>query len=306
VYLNQKMDERAKDKVNMKKIIIKAPAKINLSLDVTGKRQDGYHEVEMIMQSIELCDTVYLTKTRGGIDVSADCLDVPLGNDNIAYKAAKAMQDVFCVGDGVDIYIKKSIPMAAGLAGGSADAAAVIWGLNRIWDIDANRDELMKVAVSIGADVPFCIMGGTALAQGIGERLTPLSVDLNCHVVIVKPPISVSTGKVYSSLDLIKTCKRPNTTAIIDFLKAGDIEGIGGYMENVLEDVTETIYGGIYDIKREINRFKPLGVLMSGSGPSVYGLFNTREEAYRAYLTLKETYGDIYITRTCPCGVCII
>lgn len=281
----------------MDKVIVKCPAKINLSLDVVGKRQDGYHLVKMIMQSISLFDDVTVEKNGGGIRLYCKNKDVPDNEDNIAYRAAKLIIDRFNIDGGVDIFIEKRIPVAAGLAGGSTDAAGVIKAMNRIFDLGMDRDEMMELGLKLGADVPFCIMGGTALAEGIGEVLTPLK-PFEAWCVVAKPNISVSTKEVYRSLRIDEITRHPETTRIIDYMERGNIEGVAENMVNVLETVTIKRHPVIFEIKNIMMEFHALGSLMSGSGPTVFGLFKDKGKAEICYNRLRDYLKEVYLVRT--------
>lgn len=282
----------------MKSISLNAHAKINLSLDVTRKRQDGYHEVKMIMQTIALHDKVILDKRDTGIEVSCDKPWVPGGNDNIAYKAANLISQRCNAVSGVSIKILKRIPVAAGLAGGSADAAAVIKGMNELFNLNLNEDELLDIGKHVGADVPFCIKGGTMLSEGIGEELTEIDSMPEVNIVLVKPRVSVSTAWVYNNLKLDKISSRPDTNLLIKAISEKNISYLAGNMRNVLETVTIEKYGVINDIKNELLRLGALGSMMSGSGPSVFGIFEDSKKACHAYEGLKGSKWECFMTQT--------
>jgi 4-diphosphocytidyl-2-C-methyl-D-erythritol kinase len=268
----------------MDSICIKARAKINLSLDVLGKREDGYHDVRMIMQSISLHDKVFLeTLDERCIKVSCDKRWVPSNSDNIAYKAAAVLMDKYNISKGLSIKIVKKIPVAAGLAGGSADAAAVLRGMNELFSLNLKNDELMQLGKSVGADIPFCIKGGTMLAEGIGEVLTDIKPLKNVNIVLVKPRISVSTAWVYKNLDIGKITSRPDTDFLISLIEKNDIQNLAKNMVNVLEAVTINKHGVINEIKDKLVRLGALGSMMSGSGPTVFGIFENRTAAEKAY-----------------------
>lgn len=272
----------------MDSICIKARAKINLSLDVLGKREDGYHDVRMIMQSISLHDKVFLeTIDERCIKVSCDKRWVPSNSDNIAYKAAAVLMDKFDIQKGLSIRIVKKIPVAAGLAGGSADAAAVLKGMNEIFSLNLKNDDLMQLGKSVGADIPFCIKGGTMLAEGIGEVLTDIKPLKNVNIVLVKPRISVSTAWVYKNLDIGKITSRPDTDLLISLIEENNIQKLGENMVNVLEAVTINKHGIINEIKDRLVRLGALGSMMSGSGPTVFGIFESRMDAEKAYENIK-------------------
>lgn len=267
----------------MEKLTIDASAKINLTIDVLFKRPDGYHEIEMIMQTISLKDEVSLKLIpRPVIELTSNCLKLPRDESNLAYKAAKLMIKEYQLDAGITININKNIPIAAGLAGGSADAAAVIVGINEIFQLNRPKDELMNLGKKIGADVPFCIVGKTALAQGIGEKLLSLKPLSGFGVLLVKPPYFVSTKEVYSRLDVKTIQKRPDTIAMIEYIKLQDIGKIASGLCNVLEEVTLKLYPELDFIKKHLICHGALGSLMSGSGPTVFGLFETVQDANRA------------------------
>lgn len=266
----------------MRNIIVKAQAKINLSLDVLRKRQDGYHDVKMIMQLINLHDIVELTKISKGIKVVCRNSYIPEGKGNIAYKAAAVLKEMFGF-EGVKIYIDKMIPVAAGLGGGSADAAAVLYGINKLFSLGLSEEELMKIGKSIGADVPFCIKGGTAIAEGIGDIITPVKPLPKVFIVLVKPNFGVSTPWVYQNLDLTGIKRRPDTEKLISYIEAGDIKNVAENMVNVLEEVTVERYPEIENIKRSLMEHGALGSMMSGSGPTVFGIFDSQEKAEHAF-----------------------
>ncbi|TYQ14809.1 UNVERIFIED_CONTAM: 4-diphosphocytidyl-2-C-methyl-D-erythritol kinase [Acetivibrio alkalicellulosi] len=282
----------------MNSICLKANAKINLSLDILAKREDGYHEVKMIMQSIALHDDVIIDVIDEGINVLCDKHWVPSGANNIAYKAAKVLMDKYHIKKGLNIKIVKKIPVAAGLAGGSADAAAVIKGINKLFSINLSDEELMQTGKQVGADIPFCIKGGTMLAQGIGEVLSPIKPFSNVHIVLVKPKISVSTAWVYSNLELKKIIKRPDTNLLIEAIGNKDKKYIAENMVNVLETVTIEKYGIIEEIKKELVELGALGSMMSGSGPTVFGIFENYKKAHNAYNAIKGGKWECFITET--------
>lgn len=274
----------------MDEISLKALAKINLGLDVLGKREDGYHDVRMIMQTIHLYDRVEIRKTKSpAIRVETNLYYLPINEDNLVYKAAKLMKDEFRIREGVHIVLQKYIPVAAGLAGGSSDAAAVLVGMNRIFQLGLKQDKLMKLGLKLGADVPFCIMRGTALAEGIGEVLTPLPPMPKCPVLIAKPPISVSTKSVYENLRLTENTKHPNIDAIAEAIKKKNLKSIAANMGNILETVTIPRNPVIEEIKKVMKANGALSAMMSGSGPTVFGLFQSEKDIRRAYDTLKQS-----------------
>ncbi|MCL0077742.1 4-(cytidine 5'-diphospho)-2-C-methyl-D-erythritol kinase [Peptococcaceae bacterium] len=250
---------------------VKAHAKINLALKVLGKREDGYHEVEMVMQSLALHDKIFLTLIRSDIELLVEG-DTPLDESNLAYKAAKAILEYSNCKQGIRIKLVKNIPAAAGLAGGSSDAAAVLLGINKLLKLGLDTEELMEIGKGLGSDVPFCIVGGTALARGRGEKIQPLPKAPKMGVVLIKPDFGVSTAQVYKrfSLDLVE--KKADVNAVVEAIKKGDIKGIATAIFNDLEYVTMDMHPCLEGIKRQLEDAGALGVLMSGSGPTVYGL----------------------------------
>lgn len=274
----------------MDEISLKALAKINLGLDVLGKREDGYHEVRMVMQTIHLYDRVEIKKTRSPhIHVETNLYYLPVNEDNLVYRAAKLMKDEFEIKEGVRIVLQKFIPVAAGLAGGSSDAAAVLVGMNRIFNLGLKQSKLMELGLKIGADVPFCIMRGTALAEGIGEKLTALPPMPKCPVLIAKPAISVSTKAVYEGLKLYDGMEHPDIDGVMEGIQQKDLKGVASHMGNILETVTIPMYPVIDDIKKLMMENGALNAMMSGSGPTVFGLFPNEKEIRRAYEALKQS-----------------
>lgn len=279
-------------------MLVKAYAKINISLDVLGKREDGYHLLKMIMQNIDLYDIINVNKKPQGISISCNKSYVPLDEKNIAYKAAKLFLDTYNIKSGVHIDITKNIPVSAGLAGGSTDAAAVLKCMREIFKIPVSDEELMKLGVNIGADVPYCILGGTALCEGIGEVITELKPFKDKILVLVKPNFAVSTKEVYKALDINKIYKHPNTEKLIDYMKNNNLKFLSLNMKNVLENVTIKNNPTIKRIKGKMLEYGALGSLMSGSGPSVFGFFDDMMLAQKCYERLKTEYDEVFITRT--------
>lgn len=270
-------------------LTLKALAKINLGLDVLGKRDNGYHDVRMVMQTIYLYDNVTLTKTEEpGIQLETNLSYLPVDENNIAYKAAKMLIDEFQIQGGVHIKLDKHIPVAAGMAGGSSNAAAVLVGMNRLWGLGLSQKELMERGVALGADVPYCVMRGTVLAEGIGEILSPLPPLPKCYVLIAKPAISVSTKMVYETLDAKEIVEHPDIDGILEGLENQDIKKIASSMGNVLESVTIEQYPVIEVIKDAMKEAGALNAMMSGSGPTVFGIFEDRKVAKEAQQKLKE------------------
>ena len=248
---------------------LRAMAKINLGLDVVGKREDGYHEVRMIMQTIHMYDQIDIAKSEEpGIRIKTNLPYLPCNENNLVHKAAKLLMDEFHITKGLDIRLRKFIPVAAGMAGGSSDAAAVMVGVNRMFHLDLSMEELAKRGVAIGADVPYCIMRGTALAEGIGEILTPLPPMPPCYILVGKPGINVSTKNVYKSLRVDEIENHPDIDGIMDAISQGSLEGVTARMANVLEDVTIRDYPVIAEIKQHMIENGALNALMSGSGPT--------------------------------------
>lgn len=283
----------------MKKIRLKAMAKINLGLDVVRKREDGYHEVRMIMQTIRMYDQIELEPTEApGIRVSTNLNYLPTNEDNLVYKAAKLLMDEFDVKNGLNIGLRKFIPVAAGMAGGSSDAAAVMVGVNRLFHLNLSQKELMERGVKIGADVPYCILRGTALAEGIGEKLTHLPPAPAGYVLIAKPGIHVSTKFVYTNLKANELESHPDIDGQIQAIRSGDLKKVAELCGNVLETVTIPAYPVIEEIKDVMKKGGALNACMSGSGPTVFGLFDDREKAKAVYENLYggELAKQVYLT----------
>lgn len=283
----------------MEQIKIRARAKINPALDVIGKRPDGYHELNMLMQTVNLCDNITINKTRQqGLWLTSNLSWLPCDERNLVYKAAKLIIEKYGISCGVAIELEKKIPAAAGLAGGSADCAATLIGMRNLFKLNISEEELMAMGKELGADVPYCIMRGTAQAQGIGEILTPLPPFPSTFVLLAKPPINVSTPAVFKEFDLNKVEKRPPIDEIIDCIKNNDLQGICDRMCNVLETVTITNYPIIAQIKKAMVDYGAMGSLMSGSGPTVFGFFKSYEEGIIALKHIRNTYHvrEIYLT----------
>ena len=278
---------------------LRALAKINLGLDVIGKREDGYHEVRMIMQTINMYDQLEIEKKdEPGISITTNLPFIPTDERNLVYKAAKLLMDEFDIREGITVELQKFIPVAAGMAGGSSDAAATMIGINRLFNLGLTVKEMMKRAVAIGADVPYCLLRGTALAEGIGEQLRPLPPCPNCYVLIGKPAISVSTKMVYEKLDSAQIEHHPDIDRILEGLQWHNLNKISEYMGNVLESVTIPAYPIIGEIKERFMENGALISLMSGSGPTVFALFDNYEMALRAKEALLE-WGQVplvYVT----------
>ncbi len=267
----------------MDRLDLNALGKINLGLDVLGKRENGYHDVRMVMQSVYVYDRISVEKKReAGIELSTNLGYLPVNENNLAYKAAKLLMDEFSIREGVRIHLEKHIPVAAGMAGGSSDGAAILHGLNRMFELGLSREDLMERGVELGADVPYCIMRGTALAEGIGEILTPLPKIPKCFALIAKPPIIVSTKTVYEKLDALDIVEHPDIDGIIEGLEQGNLEKICACMGNVLERVTIEDYPIIEEIKKVMKENGAINAMMSGSGPTVFGIYKERKEAKAA------------------------
>ena len=280
-------------------ISLKALAKINLGLDVVRRREDGYHEVRMIMQTIHLYDRLDIKRTKeSGIQIQTNLSFLPVNENNLIYKAAKLLMDEFSITDGVSVKLDKRIPVAAGMAGGSTDAAAMLFGMNRLFSLGLTKRQLMERGVQIGADVPYCIMRGTALAEGIGEALSPLPPMVKCPVLIAKPSISVSTKFVYQNLKLDDTTIHPDIDLLIDDIKAKNLHDIAAHMGNVLETVTIPNYPVIDEIKKHMLSNGAVGAMMSGSGPTVFGLFDYEDTAKKAYKAMRSSHlaRQVYLT----------
>ena len=277
----------------IKHLSLKAYGKINLGLDVLRRREDGYHDVRMIMQTVGIFDRVDLIwKEEPGIQVETNLYYLPTNENNLVYKAAKLLMDEFQVQEGLLIRLRKFIPVAAGMAGGSSDAAAVLFGVNKMFRLGLTTEELMQRGVKIGADVPYCILRGTALSEGIGEVLTSLPPVPQCQVLVAKPGINVSTKFVYENLHAndLRPEQHPDIDGMIRAIKAQDLQGIADKLGNVLETVTVKEYPVIQEIKDKMLEFGAIGSLMSGSGPTVFGLFTNPKAAQEAYEELR--YGE--------------
>ncbi|MFA5523488.1 MAG: 4-(cytidine 5'-diphospho)-2-C-methyl-D-erythritol kinase [Tissierellales bacterium] len=282
----------------MKKIKIDAHAKINLSLDVLRRREDGYHQLEMIMQQLALKDIVTIEEKESGFTIDSNSKEVPLDTSNLAYKAYNTIADMFNIRRGVHIYIEKNIPIAGGLAGGSTDAAAVLKGLNALWKLRLSEDQLMDIGLRLGADVPYCIMGGTALAEGIGEKLTRIKRFSHRHILIANPGFNISTAYVYNNLKLDKINDRPETELLLRHIENGDTDLVAKAMKNVLETVTIKENPILNKIKEEMLRSGAMGSLMSGSGPTIFGIFKSPKDLARCEEKLKHSIKTVLSTKT--------
>lgn len=277
---------------------IKAYAKINIALDVVGKREDGYHLLRMIMQTIDLYDEVEVEKNNSGISIKCNKHYVPTDERNLAYKAAKLFKETYSIDDGVDIVINKFIPVSAGLAGGSTDAAAVLKLMNKIFNVNADVHELRALGLKLGADVPYCISGGTALCEGIGEKITELKRFKDKILILIKPPFGVSTKEVYKEFDLSKAIFHPKIEELIKSMENDDLTFVSNNMKNLLENVTLRKYKVISRIKEETISNGAKGTMMSGSGPTVFAFFDDMLQAQMCYDVMRKKYKDVFITRT--------
>lgn len=283
---------------------LKAYGKINLALDVLGKRENGYHEVRMIMQTVGLHDSIDLYRTREpGIRIETNLFYLPNNEQNLAYKAAKLLMDEFGIRQGVSINLRKFIPVSAGMAGGSTDAASVLFGVNKMFGLGLSTRDLMKRGVTLGADIPYCLMRGTALSEGIGEELSPLPPMPQCQVLIAKPGISVSTRNVYESLDAmeLKAWEHPDIDGMVEAIHRRNLLEIAGKFGNVLELVTGKKYPVIAQIEQVMKNYGAINAMMSGSGPTVFGLFTNPRAAQEAYEALRYGRGaelakQVYLT----------
>lgn len=279
-------------------MLVKAFAKINLSLDIVGKREDGYHLLEMVMQNIDLHDDILIEEIDEGIILSCNKEYVPVDERNIAYKAAKLLIQAKNIDKGVRIEITKRIPVAAGLAGGSADAAAVLIGMNELFGLGMSTEELMVEGLRLGADVPYCIVGGTCLCEGVGEIVTPLKPFKDLVVLLVKPPFGVSTKDAYGSFEIDKINKHVNTEKLIKAMDEKDLDGVNYYSRNLLENVVLRKYPVLKNIKQTLARNGSVVTLMSGSGPTIYGIFKDIRGAENAAKIVSRNNNEVIITRT--------
>ena len=280
---------------------LQAFAKINLGLDVLGEREDGYHEVRMIMQTIRMYDQLDMRKSvEPGIHLTTNKKYIPVDENNLVWRAAKLMMDTCGIIEGVSIHLHKVIPVAAGMAGGSSDAAATLVGMNRLFHCGLSKEKLMELGVQIGADVPYCVLRGTALAEGIGEKLTVLPPMPDCWILIGKPGISVSTKYVYTTLDLNTDTVHPDIDGMKKALEDGNLYGITERMGNVLQDVTIPAYPEVERIKEQMKTLGAVNAMMSGSGPTVFGIFDNEEKAQEACQKLWESRSCQQVFLTVP------
>ena len=292
----------------MNSIKLKSRAKINLSIDVLGKREDGYHLVEMIMQTIDLYDVIKIIElSSDDIILKSNSSDIPLDDNNIVYKAINLLKNKFNINKGIEIFIQKNIPIAAGMAGGSSNAAAVLVGLNKLWGLNLSELDLQKLGFKLGADVPFCISGKAALAQGVGEELSFIKgLPKDISILICKPEIFVSTKDVYECLDLNNIQNRPDNKKLLEDLRQENIQSLAKNMVNVLESVTSIHYREIKEIEKVMMENGALGSMMSGSGPTVFGLYKNREDALKSEKELLKNYKQVYVVNSSEKGVEVI
>lgn len=287
---------------------IKARAKINLALDVTGKRNDGYHDMRMVMQTLELYDEVTLEKKlQTGLTLRTNLSWLPTNEKNLVYKAVQLLMEQYGIQDGISVYLKKTIPVGAGLAGGSSDCAAALKGMRELFSLPMTDEELYATGATLGSDVPFCLMGGTALAWGRGEKLQPLTPHPSVYVVLAKPPVSVSTGAVFSKLRLDAIEARPDIDAMTASIERQEPSGIAAHFCNVLETVTEHDHPLITKLKESLLESGALGALMTGSGPTVFGYFLEEEQGLCAINRIKEKYpqvSELFLTKIYPYKGC--
>lgn len=288
------------EREKMETLSLKAMAKINLGLDVLRRREDGYHEVKMVMQTVDIYDILEFEKREEDcICIETNRQELPADEHNLIYKAAKLMKETFGIREGISVKLSKNIPIAAGMAGGSTDAAAAIHGMDRLFGLGLTLEEKQKLGVKIGADVPYCLMGGTALSEGIGEVLTKLPDVPEAFLVVAKPGIDVSTKFVYENLNANGLTRHPDIDGMVESIRRGDLKGITDRMENVLETVTVKHYPVIEEMKAFLKERGAMNALMSGSGPTVFGVFGEQETARAAYeAMLQRGFTDqVYLTR---------
>ncbi len=284
----------------MDSITLKAHAKINLGLDVLGKREDGYHLVKMVMQSLSLCDELEMERIpEDEILLTTDVSGLPCDESNLVYKAVALMKKTYGIQEGVKMHLQKNIPMAAGLAGGSSDCAAALKGASKLFGLDLSIEELQQLGVKLGADVPYCLMGKTALSEGIGEVLSPLADLPDCHILLAKPPFDVSTKTVYQKVDSLSDYSHPDIDGMMEALRTQDLEGVCKRLGNVLESVTKEDYPLIGELEKSMLECDAIGSMMSGSGPTVFGIFSEEDRAKAAKdLIEKQVAGcSVHLTR---------
>lgn len=282
----------------MREIVVDGFGKINLALDVLYKRDDGYHEINTIMQQIDLKDTIVLRNRDKGINIECNDKSVPLDERNIVYKAWKKIVEKTGTNKGIDVTINKNIPVAAGLAGGSTNAAAVLKGLNKLWNLELPEEELLKMGKTIGADVPFCLVGGTAQAKGIGEKLKSIKSFSNKFILLANIGVEVSTPYVYRNLNLKNKGMFVDVEKVIKYIEDGNVKGVAENMANILETVVINKYPVIGKIKEEMIKFGALGALMTGSGPTVFGVFDDEDKLYNCKERMEEKIKKVIVTKT--------
>lgn len=286
----------------MEKLSLKAYAKINLALDVLRRREDGYHDVKMIMQNIGIYDVLEFTadpeKSGSEIIITTNREDIPTDGRNLIYKAASLMFDEYNLQGSIHINLIKNIPVEAGMAGGSTDCAATLIAVNQLFNLGADKKRLMELGVTLGADVPYCVLAQTALSEGIGEVLTPVDPIPDCYILVAKPPVNVSTKMVYTNLHLNELKRHPNVDGMTEALKGGDLKTICTYMENVLESVTVKLHPEIEELKNIMKEQGALNAIMSGSGPTVFGIFEDRDVAQQSadYIINRELSREVFVT----------
>lgn len=287
---NSEFWKELRKSVNMEKILIEAMGKVNLGLDVLRRREDGYHEVRMVMQTVDLCDDLLFERTKKpGIEIETDREGIPVDEKNLVYQAADLLMKRFEVTDGLRVKLRKRIPIAAGMAGGSTDAAAAFVAVNELFELGLGKRELMELAVQVGADVPYCILGGTALAEGIGEKLTGLPDAPECTLLIARPDIAVSTKFVYENLHLDTLERHPDIDGMLEAVYGQDLNAMAAKLGNVLESVTVREYPVIEKLKQWMKENGAVNALMSGSGPTVFGIYREKREAQKACALLRES-----------------
>lgn len=281
----------------MEELILDSHGKINLGLDVLYKRTDGYHEINTIMQEIDLKDRVILKNMEEGIKIESTDPDLPIDESNLAYKAWEKIREKTGVKRGIHIKMEKNIPIAAGLAGGSSNGATVLKGLNRLWDLKLSEKELMDIGVEIGADIPFCILGGTARAEGIGEKLTSIKNFSGKMLLLANPGIPVSTPYVYGNLNL-EGKERIDIDSLVEYIEENDLPGLASSMENIMEEVVIREHPLVGEIKDQMMDHGALGALMTGSGPTVFGFFDDEEKLKACKKELEKTIEKVFLART--------
>ncbi len=279
-------------------MILKAHGKINLSLDITGKRKDGYHDIATLMQSVELCDEIEITKNdKGAILVTTDSKALPGGEGNIAYRACKKMKEAFALEDGFQISIRKRIPLAGGMAGGSTDAAAIIRAVNSLCQLNLSEKQLMEIGVTLGADIPFCIQEKPAFATGVGEILTPVKgLSKDIFILLVNPKVAVSTKVIYDAIDTAAQYGSVDNEALISALKDGDINCAKEYMVNIMEPITSAHCKEVPEIIKKLNSMGAIHAMMTGSGATCFGLFEKKPDE----ALVKKCFPDFYTCLTKP------